>query len=561
MKFKNTKLITTVIVLCVAVFLIVFGLVSYQQVQEGNAKIENDSDFAKAKALSINKKGITLKVNKKTVYPSKGKYFMSPNMNLMIPSDVVEKNLNCACLKYKGDTVVVIKGNTKAILKIGSDKVKINGSDYTIKEKVIKKDSVIYIPSSLFENYLGFAYNWDNDTCTASLTDTALGNALPTRYNYAEEGRLPKVQDQGQEGTCWAYATLSAIESSLLPNENYEFSRRHLVNYSRKYSGIKNGGDYSFSMAYLTSWNGPVSDNSNGYGKVKKHLQSAQILTPKDQEEMKRMVFKYGGVETSIYLQRSVSADGSPYYNSSEAAYAYEGDSHANHDVVVVGWDDHFPKENFPINVKRDGAFICLNSWGEDFGKGGLFYVSYDCVAFGEVSICYTQIDDVNNYDNIYQSDLCGWTGIMGYKNQSSAYFANVFRAKNNEKIKAVGFYATEENTDFEVFVCDQFKGLNSLSARGRAVANASYENKGFYTINLDKSYNVKKGQKFSIIVKAHKSNKKMRLVPVETTTKSMKKKANLKDGEGYISADGMNWQSTEKQKCNVCLKAYTDKR
>ncbi len=561
MKIRNSKSIKALIVICLVAFIGGFFLVTYQQVEQGSAKIESDSDFAKIKAESINKKNIILKVNKKTAYPAEGKYFMSENMNLMIPSDVVEKYLNCACLKYKGDTVVVIKGNTKANLKIDSDKVKVNGSDYDLKEKVMKKDGVIYIPSSLFENYLGFAYNWDNETYTASLTDTALGNALPTRYNYAEEGRLPKVQDQGQEGTCWAYATLSAIESSLLPNENYEFSRKHLVNYSRKLSSNKNGGDYSLSMAYLTAWKGPVSDNSNGFGKVKKHLQSAQFLTPKDQEEMKRMVFKYGGVETSIYLQRSVSADGSPYYNSSAAAYAYEGDSEANHDVVVVGWDDNFPKENFPINVKRDGAFICLNSWGKDFGQNGLFYVSYDCVAFGEVSICYTQIDDVNNYDYIYQSDLCGWTGIMGYKNQSSAYFANVFKAKSDESIKAVGFYATEENSDFEVFVCDQYKGLNSLSTRGRAVAKASYDNKGFYTINLDKPYSIKKGQKFSIIVKAHNSNKKMRLVPVETPSKSGKRKVNLKDGEGYISSDGMNWQSTEKQKCNVCLKAYTDKR
>lgn len=561
MKYRNTKLITTVIVLCVIALAVLFGLGIFQQVEQGKAKIESGQDFAKIKAESINKKNITLIVNKKSVYPSKGKYFMSQKLNLMIPMDVVERNLNCACLNYKGKTVVVIKGNTKAVMQEGSNKVKINGSDYTIKEKVINKDGVIYIPSSLFENYLGFAYKWDNDTNTATLTDTALGNALPTRYNYAEEGRLPKVQNQGLEGTCWAYATLSAMESSLLPNENYEFSRKHLLGYSAKYANIKNGGDYSFSMAYLASWNGPVSDNANGYGKVKKHLQSAQFLTPRDQEEMKRMVFKYGGVETSIYLQRSVSADGSPYYNSKAAAYAYEGDSKANHDVVVVGWDDNFPKENFPISVKRDGAFICLNSWGKDFGDNGLFYVSYDCVAFGEVSICYTQIEDVNNYDNIYQSDLYGFTGRMGYKDKSTVYFANTFTAKNDEKLKAVAFYATEEKTDYEVFVCENYQGVNSLNKRTHVAVSASPENRGFYTLNLDKAYDVKKGQKFSIIVKAHNKVKSLKLVPVENTTKSMKKKINLKDGEGYISADGKNWQSVEKQKCNVCLKAYTDKR
>ena len=561
MRTRGSKFLTTVIVLSVIVFIIGFGLVSYQQVEQGEAKIESGADFAKAKAESINQKDITLKVNKKSVYPSVGKYYMSSKLNLMIPSNVVESGLNCACLNYKGKTVVVIKANTQAVLKEGSNKVKINGSDYTIQDKVTKKGGVTYIPSSLFENYLGFAYKWDNDTNTASLTDTALGNALPTRYNYAEEGRLPKVQNQGQNGTCWAYATLSAMESSLLPNENYDFSRKHLLDYSAEYNDIRNGGDYMFSLAYLTSWNGPVSDNANGYGKVKKHLQSAQILTPFDQEEMKRMVFKYGGVETSIYLQQSVSVNGSSYYNGNTASYCYHGDSKANHDLVVVGWDDNFAKENFKGDVKKDGAFICLNSWGKEFGDDGLMYVSYECQAFGQVSVCYTQIDDVDNYDDIYQSDLCGWTGVMGYEDNATVYFTNIYKAKSNENLKAVGFYATDENMDYEVYVCQNYEGTGSLNSRNHVAAKASLENEGYYTLNLDKAYSLKKGKKFSIIIKAHGKDKGRKFVPVEITTKSMKKKVNLKDGEGYISSDGINWASTEKQKCNVCLKAYTDKR
>ena len=525
-------------------------------------KHRNSSSFSRiAMAEAINKKDIKLKVNKKTVYPSQGKYFMSPKMNLMIPTDVVEKNLNCACLNYKGETVVVIKANTKAVLKENSNKVKINGSDYTIEEKVMKKDGAVYIPSSLFENYLGFAYKWDNETNTASLIDTALGNALPTKYNYAEEGRLPKVQDQGQEKTCWAYATLSALESSLLPNEKYEFSRKHLIDYSSKTNFILNGGDYEFSLAYLTSWNGPVSDNSNDYGAVKKHVQSAQLLTPRDQEEMKRMLFKYGGVETSIFLEKDVASNKSPYYTISKYAYCYTGNEKPNHDVVVVGWDDNFPKENFlNADLKKDGAFICLNSWGEDFGDKGLFYVSYECNSFGDVSVCYTQIEYVDNYDKIYQSDLCGWTGTMGYKDRSTVYFANNYKAKNNESIKAVGFYVTEENTDYEIFVCEDYKDVSSFNNKHLA-AKATFDNRGYYTLNLDKAYKASKGKKFSIIVKAHNKNKSLKLVPVETMTESMKKPIDLKDGEGYISSNGKEWQSVEKQRCNVCLKAYTDKR
>ena len=38
----------------------------------------------------------------------------------------------------------------------------------------------------------------------------------------------------------------------------------------------------------------------------------------------------------------------------------------------------------------------------------------------------YTRIDSVNNYDYIYQSDLCGWIGQLGY-NKESIFGANVF--------------------------------------------------------------------------------------------------------------------------------------
>lgn len=554
MRDRRTKNIIYLVVIAIIAIAIAFFVVSRQTVNQGVEKIQSNKDFNALKAKSINEKEIKLVVNKKTVYPSSGKYYMSKNMNLMIPIDVVENSLNCACLKYKGGTVVVIKGNTKAILKMNSSDVKVNGSDYTIQDPLTKKSGVIYIPSSLFENYLGYAYSFDSISNVATLTDTAIGNALPTKYNYAEEGRLPKVQDQGHTNTCWAYATLSAVESTLLPNENYTFSRQHLIDYGKEIGDIKNGGYYEYSMAYLMSWNGPVT---NKIDKVEKHVQSAQILTPGDSEEIKRMVFKYGGVESSIYLPADLMISKSDYYNSEKSAYCYKGKKGANHDIVIVGWDDNYSKNNFN-GAKEDGAFICLNSWGKEFGKDGLFYVSYECDSFAEVSVCYTQIEDTNNYGHIYQSDLFGWNGTIGYKGKSTVYFANAFEAKRNEKIKAVGFYATEEKTKYEVFVCEDFEGVKSLNNRTHIAAKATFDNEGYYTINLDKAYKVKKGKKFSIIVKATNKKKGLKIVPVESTRKNGSKSVNLKDGEGYTSYDGEQWNNTEAEKCNVCLKAYT---
>lgn len=64
---------------------------------------------------------------------------------------------------------------------------------------------------------------------------------------------------------------------------------------------------------------------------------------------------------------------------------------------------------------------------GEDFGYKGTFYVSYYDDRIGTSNVCYTGIENTDNYGNIYQSDICGWTGSMGFEGSNTVYFANVY--------------------------------------------------------------------------------------------------------------------------------------
>ena len=86
---------------------------------------------------------------------------------------------------------------------------------------------------------------------------------------------------------------------------------------------------------------------------------------------VKKGVMDSGAVMTGMYMSKSKS-----YYNSATCAfyYPYNGSNHA---VLIVGWDDEYPKENFAIVPKSDGAWLVKNSWGEDWGIGGYFWVSY----------------------------------------------------------------------------------------------------------------------------------------------------------------------------------------
>lgn len=78
---------------------------------------------------------------------------------------------------------------------------------------------------------------------------------------------------------------------------------------------------------------------------------------------------------------------------------------------MIIGWDDNYSRSNFNTPLEGDGAFICQNSWGDGFGENGIFYVSYYDTNIGTHNVAYTRVDDVHNYDHIYQSDLCGWVG------------------------------------------------------------------------------------------------------------------------------------------------------
>ena len=317
------------------------------------------------------------------------------------------------------------------------------------------------------------------------------------------------------------------------------------------------------------AWKGPVLEKDDPYGnsetdmtiKAVKHVQEAQIIPAKDYRQIKEMVYRYGGVESSIYMSMNDSSSKSINYNEEEYAYCYKGEKKPNHDVVIIGWDDNYSKELFQVeNIEGNGAFICVNSWGTDFGFGGVFYISYydDCI--GTNSVCYTRIEDIDNYDNIYQSDLCGWTGTMGFQEKNTAYFANVYLAKSDENLEAVGFYSTTTDLEYQVFVCEDYKDQSSLNERNHIAAEGVIKNKGYYTIKLDKAYSVRESRKFAIIVKISKKDDKdtAQLIPVEMLTEGVEDKIDLSDGEGYFSSAGYYWSSAEKQNCNICLKAYT---
>jgi hypothetical protein len=328
------------------------------------------------------------------------------------------------------------------------------------------------------------------------------------------------------------------------------------------------GGEYTMGMAYLAAWQGPVYEEDDPYGDgvsnesltAVRHVQEMRIIDGKDYEAIKTAVFKYGGVQTSLYSNLKSSQSESEYFDKETNAYCYIGTEKPNHDVVIIGWDDNYSKDNFSVPLEGDGAFICQNSWGENFGEDGVFYVSYYDTNIGTHNVVYTRVEDTDNYDHIYQSDLCGWVGSLGYEKES-IYGANVFTAKQAEEIAAAGFYATGSGTQYEVYVVNNFEDVDSLANR-KKVAEGTLEQAGYYTIDFSSAVSVEKGERFAIVLYLSTPGATHPLAIEYDAGDDSLASVDLTDGEGYISVNGTKFTDVDTlQECNLCIKAYTNER
>ncbi|MDD6450534.1 lectin like domain-containing protein [Lachnospiraceae bacterium YH-ros2228] len=404
----------------------------------------------------------------------------------------------------------------------------------------------------------GYGYQFDSASVTAYLdSSTAVAASLPNRYDLRDKGRVSKIMDQGKLSACWSYAALSALESSLLPEESLTFDPKDLAN--RNSYGIKDTdeGSYMVAVSTLLSWQGPVKEGGTD---IAGHLQEVHFYDQDDMDDLKWAIFKNGGVSTSLYVEvNSSDLSKSDFYNSRTDSYCYSGNKKPNHDVVIIGWDDNYDKSKFASKVPGNGAYICQNSWGSSFGDDGVFYVSYYDTNVGNFAVSYAKFEKPENYDHIYQSDLCGEVGKIGY-NQNTNMAANVFTAAEDEDLQAVGFYTTGKDTQYEVYVVDRFENTGSLAQR-KELASGTLHDTGFYTIPLQEKVSIAKGHRFAVLV-ALKTPGTSHPIAIEYKGNDMTKNVDLSDGQGYISGNGLDWEDVEKAyQANLCLKAYSNRK
>lgn len=370
-----------------------------------------------------------------------------------------------------------------------------------------------------------------------------------------------RFQRQRKSGICWIFAANNALQANIYKNggiatnisekstayyywnsptdrsEGHALSNAHneLVEppagYSniptnKKYYGI--GGRTKDLDGYFAAWKGlvpdtgkdsfgtsqlEVSNTSTLYGSSENmqtpdadrvysneigHVQDIYHCDAGDRDTMKNLVRTYGAAAISV------DSDSASKRNSYPAWYKVTT-SETNHAVTVIGWDDNYPKTNFPGNgPANNGAWYCMDSAGQSVQGvndiNGCFWLSYEDAALTDpqgvldnVATAYHVVSP--SAENFYNHNYIGGAG--GYCSEPRVDTGTdphgiCYKAEgqNNstghEKVQAIGFSTFEPNTQW---VIKAYRGTHAEEANLMSSQTESIEYAGFHTIELDSPF------------------------------------------------------------------------
>lgn len=210
--------------------------------------------------------------------------------------------------------------------------------------------------------------------------------------------------------------------------------------------------------------------------------------------------------------------------------YTYDA-APITHAVTIVGWDDTIKSTDFLDHTndaygdgkahqpEGDGAWIVKNSWGaeteafpneydwgienEDGKATGYFYLSYyDRSVVSPEIFDFKVVDEqkpgyiIDQYDYLQSNEIHGWIDTTDIKS------ANVFCAEYDSILRALSCETSMENTEvsYEVYLLNEGAEVPTDGTKLLSVSER-YELPGYHRLTLSETPEIKKGQRYAVVL------------------------------------------------------------
>lgn len=200
-------------------------------------------------------------------------------------------------------------------------------------------------------------------------------------FDWRDFSGVTSVKDQGQCGSCWAFAATGAFESAYLLATGIvsDLSEQQVLSCNAGGSSCQGG------------WMGDGYDLFHSYGAIDEACMPyhANDNIPCTQENCvpRAQLLQYIDIPNNVNAIKNALMIGpisttftvyDDFYGYSGGCYEHDGNDPINHAVVIIGWDDNM--------CDGQGAWIVKNSWGASWGLHGFFYIKYNSASFGNYS-------------------------------------------------------------------------------------------------------------------------------------------------------------------------------
>jgi C1A family cysteine protease len=307
-------------------------------------------------------------------------------------------------------------------------------------------------------------------------------NPSMERLDLRDFGFVTCAKQQGTCGSCWAFSTVAALETSALINRKInqcDLSEQQMIDYSN--AGNCSGGfppklcewlsrDNTSIMQEIDlpykNWKQDCIENKTIKSPLKLEKwdyanKSKNYLEKTSNEEIKNALCKYGVVMSAVSISLDMDPEASNDWQNfkdntgSRVLKRQQVSNKLSHAITIVGWDD------------AKHAWLVKNSWGQGWGKDGFGWVDYDSYNIGLGTIILDVTKENDEIPNNIEGGFLIYDKLSNHPKYQQTFEELTITLSNGNINKKITITLGDSRNEYGELISDLPDGEYSYTIKG----------------------------------------------------------------------------------------------